>query len=220
MMETQEALGPYRSTSRHGWLLKASMNSSDAPVDSATAPFEIKLFQARNWGQIALPIGGAVILIVWLRWLGRPWACQSNLLCIWGSSPSENSLRFGDAYSLLHLSFGILAFAALHALTSDGRWRESAIWCFGFITFLLWEAIENVPAVIALFNSSTGMASYTGDSILNAIGDVQFGAMGFFIAKRCSRQTSAMLVILFDVATTILVADGLLLGALRLLGFL
>ncbi len=196
------------------------MNSLDELVDSATAPSDITLFQVQKWQHIALTIVGALMLVLWLRWLGRPWACQSGPLCLWGTSSSENSLQLIDAYSLLHLSFGILAFAALQALTSNGRWRESALWCLGLMTFLLWEAIENVPSVIALFNSPTGMASYTGDSILNAIGDVQFGAIGFLIAKRYSAQTSAALVVVFEVATTILVADGLLLGTLRLLGLL
>ncbi len=196
----------------------SSTTNLDEPVNSVTAPIENKLRRTRKWGGIVLPIAGAVMLVMWLRWLGRPWACESSSLCLWGTSSSENSLRFGDAYSLLHLSFGILAFFALQALTSDGRWRQSAMWCFGLITFLLWEAIENVPAVIALFNSPAGMASYTGDSILNAIGDVHFGAVGFLVAKHCAAQTAATLVILFDVATTILVGDGLLLGTLRIFG--
>ena len=163
-------------------------------------------------------IVSAALLLAWLQWLGRPWACQSQSLCLWGNAPSENSERLADAYSLLHLSFGILTFAALKTLDRNRSWSAAGMCFLAFVSLLVWEAVENVPAVIGLFDPPAGMASYNGDSILNAAGDVLFGLAGFLAARRISRAASAALVIGFDLATTILVADGLVLGTLRLCG--
>ena len=170
---------------------------------------------ARAWPWALACLAGAALLLAWLQWLGRPWACQAGALCLWGSA-GENSQRFGDAYSLLHVAFGMLVFLALDAATAARRPPRLALFSLGFLSLLVWEAIENMPTVIAVFAVPSGMASYGGDSMLNVAGDIQFGVAGFLAAWRVGPRASLATVAALDLATTLWVDDGLVLGTLRL----
>jgi hypothetical protein len=58
---------------------------------------------------------------------------------------------------------------------------------------------------------------YYGDSVLNSMSDVLFMLFGFWLASRIPVWLSVIIVLGFEIATTILIRDGLTLNVLMLL---
>lgn len=166
-------------------------------------------------------LAGATVVAMggWLALLGRPWLPEGALR-FWNSDlrPMHNSQHFADGYSLLHLSFGALVLALTRQFNpalGSGRLALTLV-----ASAVTWEAIENLPAVVVLFNPPGGQSSYGGDSIINALGDVLFAATGFALARRLSPRMLWTMIIGIELACAALLGDGLLWGTVRLIGSL
>ena len=132
----------------------------------------------------------------------------------WDLSLAHNSQHLADGYSLLHVSFGALIWALLHRFnpTLSGARLALAV----AASAASWEAIENLPAVVALFNPPALGPTYGGDSIVNALGDAAFACAGFALAMKLSWNGLWMLIAAIELACAVLIGDGLLLGVARL----
>ena len=151
-------------------------------------------------------------MILWLQALGRPVLCSCGILRLWG--PHHDSQHLSDWYSLLHLSFGL----ALYVLIArfQPRWPmslQAVVALFGSVT---WEAVENLPAVIAMFNAG-GSQDYSGDTILNALGDTAFVLAGCLLAARLSTRAIVSVAAAIEATTWLAINDSIVVGAARLL---
>ena len=60
--------------------------------------------------------------------------------------------------------------------------------------------------------------SYGGDSLLNVMGDLTAGMVGFLAARRWSLGFIVTALFSIELLAAIMIADGLLIGSLRILG--
>lgn len=157
-------------------------------------------------------------MVAWLRILGQPYVCECGTVRLWQdmSNPAENSQQFADWFSLLHVILGISLYAALHALRPT--WSTQALLPLAIASSVLWEAMENTPALIAMFDGATNAPPYQGDSVLNALGDTLFVAIGFHAASMLPVALTLALVVGLEAAVAHGADDGFIIGTLRLLG--
>lgn len=161
-----------------------------------------------------LLVNGAVAL--WLMLLGRSLLPMSVPLQWFSASTlsDHNSQHVMDFYSLLHAISG----AALYVVA---RWLCPS-WPVHYRLLLviacggIWEVVENTPWVITLFNDPEGLAVYRGDSIVNALSDSAFVALGFLVATRFPRWFIVVLGVLVEVGVAVMIHDGFVLGTIRL----
>lgn len=161
-----------------------------------------------------LLINGAVVL--WLLFLGRSVLPANAALDWWNGSilRGDNSQHLMDFYSILHAMSGAALFFAV-------RWIRPA-WPVPLRLLLVivcsggWEAVENTPWVIAVFNGPASPGGYQGDSIVNALSDTAFVALGFLAAHSFPRWLILVAGVLAEVAVAVMIHDGFVLGTARL----
>lgn len=154
----------------------------------------------------------AFVAILWLE--GRPWWCKSGLAlwtAAWTSCTSQNFL---DPYSLSHVLHGVIFFWLLQPLAS----RVSLPWRLAAAVGLEigWELLENSPWIIERYRQDTAALDYTGDSILNSIGDLLSAAVGFVLASRYSLRASVAIFVVFELWMLWIARDNLSLNVLML----
>lgn len=161
-----------------------------------------------------LLVNGAVVL--WLMLLGRSFLPQGVPMDWWNPSvlSAHNSQHLTDPYSALHAISGAALFfvaCAVRPAWPLHRRLLLAIACSG-----LWEAVENTPWVIALFNDPEGAAIYSGDSIVNALSDTGFVALGFLAAHSLPRWIIVAGGVGAEICVALMIHDGFVLGTARL----
>ena len=161
-----------------------------------------------------LLVNGAVVL--WLLMLGRDFLPAAVPLEWWSASTlaDHNSQHLTDYYSALHAISGAgLYFAAcwLRPLWPLHRRLLMVLACSG-----VWEVVENTPWVIALFNDPGSLSVYRGDSIVNALSDTAFVAMGFIAAHVLPRRVLVMAGVMAEIGVAVMIHDGFILGTARI----
>ncbi len=147
--------------------------------------------------------------VVWCR-------CGSSALWagdIWSEHTSQHLL---DPYSFSHYQHGLVFYAFLWWLLR-GR---VGLWGRGGLAILLeagWEVLENSPLVIERYRAGTISADYSGDSILNSLGDLLCCGAGYVTAAWVPAVASVALFLVIEVAMVVLLRDSLLLNVLMLL---
>ena len=156
-------------------------------------------------------------LVVWLRIVDRPWICPCGFVELWQGelSPAQNSQQFSHWYPALHVIFGMALFGFVDRMAP--RWPLAKRAVLAVASSGAWEAMENTPALIAMFSHSPDAPDYFGDSILNATGDTIFVMAGFFLAARLPAWATVLLAIGLDLVVEVAIGDGFVLGTLRLL---
>jgi hypothetical protein len=127
----------------------------------------------------------------------------------------HNSQHVADGYSLLHISFGALVHKFVRRFNSGLTGAHLALTAVG--SAAVWEAIENLPPLIAAFNAPGFAQIYQGDSIVNALGDVAFVGAGFALARRLAPTGIWAGVLGIELACAALINDGLVWGSTRLI---
>src|SRR3954447_1525117 len=161
--------------------------------------------------------GLVVFAVIYLRWQGRVWWCQQGDLwpiSIKVNSP-HNSQHFFDAYSLSHVLHGILFFGALWPLR-----RRLSLPVRAAIAASIeigWEMLENSPLVINRYRTATMANGYTGDAILNSLGDVASFVVGFYLARKLGLRWSIAVFLTVELLMLLLMRDNLTLNVLMLL---
>lgn len=169
----------------------------------------------------ALPLIGAVLLLqmLALRAMGRPTGCACGADLLWQGAmdPARNSRHLADPYSLLHLGFGIAVFLVLAAMRP--HWRRRDLILLVVVSSAIWEAVENLPAVIALFGTRAGdPRAYAGDSLLNSLGDTGFALLGGLVATLLPVRLAIAVIALIEIGVTLAIRDGYVAGLLRATG--
>lgn len=155
--------------------------------------------------------------VLWLRLLGRSLVCPCGVVTLWQVSddPAQNSQQVADAYSLLHVIFGMGLYLVFTWLRP--RWPRIDRALLALISSTVWEVVENTPWVIALLNNATNAApDYHGDSILNSLADTGFAMLGFAIAARLPLRWSIALALALELIVSLRIHDGFLLATGRL----
>ena len=179
--------------------------------DDAAAPTPLRS------GPVAFVFALLVIAVIYLRWQGRVWWCRCGR---WYPvslhvNSEHNSQHLFDPYSLSHVLHGILFFGLLwlfrRKLTLGMRAAIAATIEIG------WEMLENSPVIINRYRTATIALGYTGDSILNSLGDIASFVLGFYIARKLGLWRSIAIFIAVELLMLWIMRDNLTLNLLMLL---
>ena len=158
-----------------------------------------------------------IVMLVYLRWQGRVWWCQcgqSYPVSVRVAS-QHNSQHLLDAYSLSHVLHGVLFFGILwllrRRLSLDARAAIAAT------IEIAWEMLENSPIIINRYRAATVSLGYTGDSIVNSLGDIASFVVGFYLARKLGLWWSVAIFIVTELLMVFLMRDNLTLNVLMLL---
>jgi hypothetical protein len=164
----------------------------------------------------ALAALALVVAFVGMLYLeGRPAVCKTGL-ALWSAAwTSCTSQHFLDPYSLSHVLHGVILFWLLRPLADRVSlpWRMVAAMAIE----IGWEVLENSPWIIARYRQDTAAFDYTGDSIVNALGDLTSAVVGFAIAARFSWKVAVALFVVLELWMLWLARDNLTLNVLMLL---
>ena len=150
--------------------------------------------------------------------LDRPLACDCAL---WESvgDPAVNSQAAIDPYSLLHAASG--AVIAVLLLRYRPRWSYWRVMLIVLFCSTVWEVIENLPVTIAAFGYEPGdPLRYTGDSLLNSLGDSVFAMAGAGLAFALPAWSVVAFVVAGEIGLSLVIGDGYVIGLARALGAL
>ena len=155
-------------------------------------------------------------MIVLLRLEGRYFICTCGHFAVWVSDwcSSNTSQQLLDPYSFTHILHGFLFFWLMLLLFR----RLPGAWQF-FLAMLLestWEVFENTSFVINKYRTETAALGYTGDTIVNSLGDLACALLGFLVARKLGFWRSVIVFVLVEVVLTLWIHDSLLLQILML----
>ncbi|QDT15455.1 hypothetical protein CA12_15400 [Alienimonas californiensis] len=160
-----------------------------------------------------------------LRLEDRRWLDDSGRVLPFVAAPDspETSQHLADPYTFTHLLHGVvlfwpLAWAARRLLPER---RAAFVTAAAFVACAAvetgWEILENSPPVIARYRTNTAALGYSGDTIVNSLGDLAACLTGFLLASRIGAKASAVVFLTVELALLIAVRDGLILSVLMLL---
>lgn len=161
---------------------------------------------------IALGTAGILTLLGRIGWCRcgspAPWSGD-----IWSSHNSQHLL---DPYSFSHFQHGLVFYALLWLLAR----RRLAVGARGVLALLLeagWEVLENTPLVIDRYRTGTISLDYTGDAILNSMGDLLSCGSGYVLAAVAPPLASAFVFLAIEATMLAVLRDSLLLNVWMLL---
>lgn len=154
-------------------------------------------------------------LALWAQ--GRLLVCACGEFALWvgDTCSSQNSQQLFDPYSFTHILHGFLLFwliwLAFRNLTPQ--------WQFTLAMILegLWEVIENTDFVINRYREQTAALGYTGDTVINSLGDLSCAAAGFLIARRLGWFRALIAFLILELVLLVWIRDSLLLQILMLI---
>lgn len=149
-----------------------------------------------------------------LDFMGRPLICPCGVLRFWqgDAQAADNSQHLADWYSGSHLIFGVLLYGLM--------WRTSRHWPTGWLfvvaaaSSVVWEVVENTPAIVAQFSETELGQHYLGDSIVNSMADSFFVVTGFALARALPVPATMALALGLEIAAAAAIRDSLLLTTL------
>lgn len=146
---------------------------------------------------------------------GRLWICACGPRFWSGNTcSSENSQQFLDPYSFTHVLHGMVYFIVLKLLLPRVRplWRL----CLAIAFAAGWEVLENTNFIINRYREATAALGYTGDTVVNSLGDILCGALGFMIARSFGWRRSVILFVATEIVLLVWIRDGLTLNVIML----
>jgi len=181
--------------------------------------------EKHRWGlAFTLVLGMIAAAAIVLRAKGRIWWCASGDTSLWITDvwSSHCSQHLVDPYTFSHISHGLLFFIALswvHRMMPE-QWRKQFTPAWRFVAAVAlevgWEILENSPMLIERYRGQTASLNYTGDSVINSIGDIVACAAGFLIAVKIGAWRAFWLVVAFEVLTLLWIRDNLTLNVVML----
>jgi hypothetical protein len=173
-------------------------------------------FRRILWPLLAL-LGLLALTAFLLHSQGRLWICACGTVRLWAGDiwSSDNSQHLIDPYSFTHIEHGILFYWVLALLLP----RVSVAWRFVIAMTVEsgWEVLENSAAVINRYRESTLALGYEGDTVVNALSDILFAGLGFFLAHYLGFRRTLVLLIAIEVGLILWIRDSLLLNIIMLI---
>lgn len=160
---------------------------------------------------VSLVIAGLLLFL-----MGRSLICSCGYVKLWDGDiwGNGNSQHISDWYLFSHVIHGfvfyflfrrILHFAPTHVQLLGAIVLETA-----------WELLENSPLIIDRYRMNTSSVSYYGDSVLNSLCDIGWMIAGFAFASRVKWQFVFVTALFFELLSTWIVRDGLILNIIML----
>ncbi len=170
-------------------------------------------FRSTGLVAAAILLGTAVIL----RAEGRSWWCPCGRVSWWTGDAwsSETSQQLLDPYSLTHVLHGFILCGVCALLARKASVRARFLLALGVEA--LWEIAENSAFVTQRYRTATAALGYTGDTVLNSLGDLLSCGVGFVIARRGGARWTAALFVVTEVILSVWIRDSLLLSLLMLI---
>lgn len=171
---------------------------------------------------IRWPILLSVLALVGLQTLiirleGQPWWCKCGGSQLWISQAysEHTSQHLVDPYSLSHVLHGFLFWWLLAWLVP----QVSVGWRFvmALVLEMGWEILENSPWVIERYRNATAAVGYSGDTVINALGDLTSAGVGFWIARALGWRWTLALFIAVELLLLATIRDNLTLNVLMLI---
>jgi hypothetical protein len=180
-------------------------------ADTASRPS----LKERLWlvfGLVAIFVVAALLM----RMLGRLWICACGTVRPWVSNTcsSDNSQHLLDPYAFTHVLHGF-AFYWLVTLVLP-RLRSNWQLLIAIALEAAWEVFENTNFVIERYRSVTAALGYTGDTIVNSLGDILCCLLGFLIAQRLGFRRAVIAFLALELVLLLWIRDSLLLEIVML----
>jgi hypothetical protein len=168
----------------------------------------------RPWLAVVFVLAAAAFL---LRQQGRLWSCACGRLLFWTSDAwsADTSQHLFDPYSFTHVLHGVVFCGLLALLAPRVSWAWR-LW-LAVAAESVWEVVENTRYVIDRYREATAALGYTGDTIVNSLGDVAACGLGFALADRLGLKRSAVFFLLVEAALLLTIRDSLLLNVIMLI---
>ena len=172
-------------------------------------------FVRKHWAALAVLAITALTVVV-VRAEGRVWFCDCWKIRVWiASAWSEHTSQHSfDPYSLTHVEHGLIFYWALAWLARRWSWQGRLVAATAIEA--AWEMVENSPMVINRYRDATAALGYTGDSVVNVVGDVLACVLGFAVARRLGTRGTLVLIAAIEVGLLIAIRDNLFLNVVML----
>lgn len=170
----------------------------------------------RTWPWLAI-ITTLVVSAFLLHIQGRLWLCSCGRLSLWISDAwsSDTSQHLFDPYSFTHVLHGFL-FSWLLMMVLPRLSTACQLW-LAVTAEAVWEVFENTNYVIQRYREATAAFGYSGDTVINSLGDFLMCGFGFLIARRLGFSRSLILFALIEMVLLFWIRDSLLLNVLMLI---
>jgi hypothetical protein len=154
-----------------------------------------------------------------MRMEGRIWWCKCGKPNLWVSDIwSEHcSQHLVDPYTFSHIAHGLIFYGVLAWV--PGPWRRMSFGWKLFTANLIecgWEVLENSSLVINRYRAETISIGYTGDSVINSLGDIAAAAAGVVVAHILGWKLTLALFVLMEVMMLVTIRDNLTLNVIML----
>ena len=169
--------------------------------------------------RVALLLALAIVAVVaWVHFrMGRAPICPCGFK-LWhgGRGDAEVSQHLSDWYTFSHVLHGFI-FYWLLSVVSRGHLSVAARLLLATLIEGAWELLENSPFMIERYRAHTISRAYSGDSIVNSVGDMLAMLAGFLLAARLPAWVTVFLLIAIEVALLWLIRDNLTLNIIMLI---
>src|SRR3990167_8193211 len=158
-----------------------------------------------------------VVFAITLFAMGHVLICECGYVKLWHgvTHSSQNSQHISDWYTFSHIIHGFAFYGLL--------WLVGRKWPLGLRLLLAlgmevsWEIFENTDLIINRYREATISLDYFGDSVINAVSDVLFMALGFFLAWRIPVWAAILSIIALEFFVGYSIRDNLLLNVIMLI---
>lgn len=170
-----------------------------------------------TWWLLASLLLVLVVTAFALRFEGRLWICACGTIKLWvgNTCTSDNSQHILDPFSFTHVLHGVVFFWIIAWL--GARLRSSWQLVLAIALEGAWEIFENTNFIINRYRTATAALGYTGDTVVNSIGDILCCLAGFLIARRLGFVRSLIVFVLIELVLMVWINDSLLLQILMLI---
>lgn len=158
-----------------------------------------------------------VVMVIVLRFEGRIWwcACRTATPFSTNVNSAHNSQHLFDPYSLSHLLHGVIFFWVLRIIAP--RLKVGWMVLIALSIEAGWEILENSPMVINRYRAATSSLGYSGDSIVNSVGDLISCAIGLVVGWKLGWKWSIVLFVAIELLMLWWIKDNLTLNVIMLI---